>query len=124
MVKKTKAVAVENEEMSYEKRFENALHAFEIAALFDEKEPGLVTVLKKFRVTPMLYVLVAGQIDSITRNLIDGIEYSPADLIGDEYWSQFDEEGQREMALCVKHFAANPRSKLTDTETGTFVLAD
>jgi hypothetical protein len=124
MTKKTKKVAVGSNAMSYEERFENAVHADEINALFDEQEPGLVTVLKKFRVTPMLYVLVAGQIDSITRNLIDGIEYSPADLIGDEYWSQFDKEGQREMALCVKHFAVNSRSTLTDTETGTFMLAD
>ncbi len=124
MTKNAKAVALGNNEMSYEERLENAIHADEIEALFSEKEPKLVTVLKKFQVTPMLYHLAANQLDSIKNNLVDGFEYEASELVSDEYWTEYDWAWRRELELCIKHFAANPRSRLTDTKTGKFVLAD
>jgi len=71
----------------------------------------------------MLYELVAHQIDAICRNLVHGTEYSPAELIGDEYWSNFGPEGEREMELCIKHFAAHPEATLLDLRNGAFTPA-
>lgn len=109
-------------EQSYEERVSNALHEDEIHSLFKEQEPGMVTVLNIYQVTPMLYSLVAGQLDAISNNLMADIKYSPAELIGDEYWSMFGAGGQREMELCIKHFAAHPKSHLRDNLNGTFRL--
>jgi hypothetical protein len=110
-------------ETSHSELILNALRADEIENLFQQQEPVMVTVLGKFQVTPMLYQLVAGQLESIELNLIEGVEYTPKELIGDADWFSFDREGHREMELCIKHFAANEKSSLIDTRTGTFMQA-
>lgn len=121
---KTKSKAATcGKELSLEERVQNAFHASEIEALFDEGDVGMVTVLGKFQVTSLLYHLVAGQLESINMALIAGVEYTTAELVGDLCWSSLDDEGKREMALCIKHFATNPAAKLIDTETGTFISA-
>ena len=125
MKQKSMIAASSRKALPVEKLAQGLVRSSEIAALFNEDgAPGLITVLGKYQVTPMLYHLVAHQLESIHINLIDGVEYTPSDLIGDEYWSRFGASGKREMELCLKHFAANPEAKLLDTETGTFELAD
>lgn len=119
----TNVIALRKAEMTFEQRVQNARSHADIEVLFEEQRPGLITVLKKFRVTPMLYQLVAAQLDAIHLNLIVGIEYTPAELMGDADWFQFGHDGQREMELCIKHFAAQKNSKLKDTTRGTFMRA-
>jgi hypothetical protein len=119
-MKKATIVATGSKTQSVKKRPEDALHACEIATLFNPGDAGLVTVLGKYAVTPMLYELVAHQLDAIERNLLHDVEYTPAELMGDEYWSDFDSAGQREMELCIKHFAAHPDAILRDTLKGNF----
>jgi hypothetical protein len=127
MTKKHIATSSQNKTMSFDERVQNALHADEIDALYDELAPGqdagMVTVLNKYQVTPMLYTLVAKQLDSIALNLMNGIEYSPADLIGDGNWTEFDPEWRRELELCIKHFAAHPKATLKDLRNGNFTRA-
>lgn len=125
MKQQTINAASSGKALPVEKLAEGLVRSSEIVTLFNEDgAPGLITVLGKFQVTPMIYHLVAHQLESIHVNLIRDIEYTPSDLIGDEYWSRFGAPGKREMELCLKHFAANPEAKLLDTETGTFELAD
>lgn len=83
----------------------------------------MITVLGKYEVTPMLYALTAGQLDSIDSHLISGIGYTPAELIGDECWTGFRKEAEREFELCIKHFAAHPDAMLIDLKNGTFTRA-
>lgn len=119
----TKISVTPKSEMTHEARILDALCADELECLFQEKEPGLITVLGKFRVTPMLYQLVAAQLEGIDQNLMVNVEYTAAELMGDEVWSTFGPKGQREMVLCLKQFALNERCALIDTGTGTFVYA-
>lgn len=129
MSKKTKIVTLTNGDMSFLERVQNALHSDEIEALYDELEPGqrqaaeMVIVLNKFQVTPMLYSMVAKQLETIANNLLKDIEYSPGELMGDDCWTTFGSEGRREMDLCIKHFATHPNAVLKDTHRGTFKLA-
>jgi hypothetical protein len=109
-------------EQSYEERVSNALHGDEIHNLFNEREPGMVTALGIYQVTPKLYSIVAGQLDAISNNLMDGVKYRAAELIGDENYLKFGPGGKREMELCIKHFAAQPHSQLHDHKDGTFSL--
>ena len=124
MKQQTINVASSDNALPIKKLVEDALNPSEIDSLLGEGSTEMVTVLGKFQVTPMLYHLVACQLETIRLNLIEGVEYAPWDLIGDEYWSRFGPTGKREMELCLKHFAANPEAKLLDTETGSFELAD
>jgi hypothetical protein len=62
-------------------------------------------------------------VNRTTTTCQSNIEYTPWDLIGDEYWSRLGAPGKREMELCLKHFAANPEAKLIDTETGKLALS-
>lgn len=124
MKKQTKNAASGGNALQVKKSVEDAVSSVEIDSLLGEGYTDMVTVLGRFKVTPMLYHLVACQLESIRLSLMQGVEYEPWDLIGDEYWSRFGAHGKREMELCLKHFAANPEAKLIDTETGTFELAD
>lgn len=108
------------DELTHAERILNAVTAHELEDLFQEQEPELIIVLGKFRVTPMLYKLVAAQLDDITQNLMEEVAYTPEDLMGDEVWYSFGPEGQREMELCLKQFALNDRCPLVETGTGTF----
>lgn len=66
---------------------------------------------------------LAAQLESIELNLLEGEEYTPREIIGDCHWSSFGHDGHREMELGIKHFAANEKSSLIDTLTGTFTRA-
>jgi hypothetical protein len=120
---KSKPAASSSKALPVKKLVQDAVSAAEIASLLGDGYTGMVTVLGKFQVTPMMYHLVAGQLESIHLNLIEGVEYTAAELVGDSWWSYFDHAGKREMELCIKHFAANPAAKLIDTDLGTFELA-
>lgn len=120
---KTRSIASNGKTPPVNKRPEDALHANEIATLFNLGDPGMITVLGKFEVSPMLYHLVASQLDIIDKHLIKGVEYTPLELIGDRWWCMFGEDGERELELCIKHFAAHPNATLFDLKTGTFTPA-
>lgn len=121
--RQTNAVAKSSKAPPVNKRPEDMLDAEEISALFRQSEPGMITVLGKFEVTPMIYASVAQQLDSIFWTLVSDEEYSPAELIGDKDWSCFGPDGRRAMELCIKHFAAHPEATLIDLKNGMFALA-
>lgn len=122
-MKKTTSAATSSKTQPGKKRPEDALHAKEIVTLFNSGDPGMITVLGKFEVTPMLYELVASQLDIIDKHLIKGVEYTPLELIGDMWWCTFGEDGEREFELCIKHFAAHPDATLIDLKNGMFTRA-
>jgi hypothetical protein len=111
---------------------ENAIDPVEIDSLMNRlSNVGLVRVLGKFNVTPMLYHVTANELARIDKHLIKAVNYSVADLLGDRWWGMFaskgsnddgDGDGQREFDLSVKHFAAHPKSRLHDNKDGTFSL--
>ena len=87
---------------------------------YDACPHDLCIVLKKYKVTPMLFHLAGVALESIQQNLIEDECYTPSELVGDEYWGARDRAWKREIELCVKHFATYPEFGLRDTEEGTF----
>jgi hypothetical protein len=122
-MKKTKSAASKSKTPSANKLPQELCRANEAEALYEEDESGMMIVLGKFQVTQMFYYLVAHQIECIVSILVPEEEYTPAEIIGDEDWFGFGPEAQRAMTLCLKHITAHPDSDLTETDTGTFMLA-
>lgn len=122
-MKKNKSAASKSKMPSANKPPQELCCADEGEALYVDDSSGMVIVLDKYQVTPMFYHLVAHQIECIVSILVPEEEYTPAEIIGDEDWFGFGPEAQRAMTLCLKHITAHPDSDLTETDTGTFMLA-
>lgn len=122
-MKKTKSAASKSKTPSANKLPQELCCADEGEALYVDDSSGMVIVLDKYQVTPMFYQLVVQQIENIVSFLVPGEEYTPAEIIGDEDWFKFGQEGQRGMTLCLKHITAHPDSDLTETDTGTFMFS-
>jgi hypothetical protein len=71
-------------------------------------------VLEKYAVDSMLFELVEEKFNDILPRLLEGVEYTPEELIGYEWWTELTILSQRQAHLCLKHMATMPDSRLID----------
>ena len=73
-----------------------------------------IVVLDKYAVDSMLFELVEEKFNDILPCLLEGVEYTPEELIGYEWWTELTNLSQRQAHLCLKHMATMPGTRLTD----------
>ena len=71
-------------------------------------------VLDKYAVDSMLFELVEEKFNDILPCLLEGVDYTPEELIGYEWWTELTNLSQRQAHFCLKHMATMPGTRLTD----------
>jgi hypothetical protein len=84
------------------------------AAKVEEQEAELVILLDKYIVEADFLDEVAGQFYEIYPSLLDDVDYSPAEIVGELFWANLTDLGQRIALLCLKHLATEPEVPLVD----------
>jgi len=119
-LKKPIPVSTATQEDFVDTYLSETFNADQINDCIHEFYPDYVTVLGKFRVNPYWYELAAMSLETIEDFLVEGKEYSPQELIGETEWVSHSETTQRELELCLKHFATLSECPLQDTFGGSF----
>jgi hypothetical protein len=83
-------------------------------------------LLNKFAVDSTMLETVQCNFNEILPSLMEGVEYTAEDLVGDELWADLTNLGQRHAHLCLKHLATLPGARLAALSgtngAATFVL--
>ena len=74
----------------------------------------IIVVLGKFEVTLDLYMDTEMQFDDIYPRLLEGVNYTPADLVGPEFWSGMSDFGRRLTTHCLQDLADDEEKPLVD----------
>lgn len=80
---------------------------------------GTTILLDKFSVETELFDIVESLFMDIYPSTLEGIEYSPQDLCGEEFWADMTSVGKRQTVLCLKHLATLPDVPLCDVSCST-----
>jgi hypothetical protein len=80
----------------------------------EEPEAELVILLDKFVVESHFLESIENQFIEIHPHLLEDVDFTPAEIVGETYWSRLTEEGQRLAILCLKHLATEPDVPLCD----------
>lgn len=92
-----------------------AVLATEAPVMHDEDaEPELVILLNKYVVEADFLEEVEGQFHDIYPALLDDVDYTPAEIVGEIYWANLTNVGQRLAVLCLKELATDPEVPLID----------
>jgi len=85
------------------------------AGLTDPMNPnGTMVLLDKFKVDTGYFEIVESRFSDIYPFLLEDIEYTAQDLIGEDLWADQTGIGQRHAVLCLKHLAQQPGARLID----------
>ena len=74
----------------------------------------VMIVLNKFKVETDFFELVESEFSEIYPYLLEGVEYSAQDLVGEPLWNDFIFLAQRQAIYCLKHLATMPGAHLVD----------
>jgi hypothetical protein len=73
-----------------------------------------IVMLGKFDVTLDLYMDAEMLFQDIYPWLHEGVRYTPADLVGPEFWTSVSDLGRRMITHCLQHLAADDEAPLVD----------
>jgi hypothetical protein len=94
---------------------ENApINAKAPAPQIEDKDMQLVLLLDKYTVEGHFLDDVEGQLIDIYPSLLEEADYSPAEIVGETFWANLTNLGQRIAILCLKHLATEPDVPLVD----------
>jgi hypothetical protein len=90
-------------------------------------DPDSMTLLGKFTVHPDYFEIIESRVNDILPHLLEGAQYTPIELIGEELWSDTTTLGRRQAILCLKHMTTMSGSRLrqvefTGSELSTFEI--
>ena len=74
----------------------------------------LVILLDKYTVEADFFDEVESQFCEIYPSLLDDVDYTPAELVGELFWANLTDLGKRVAILCLKHLATEPDVPLVD----------
>ena len=74
----------------------------------------LVIVLDKYTVEEDFFDAVEEQFSEIYSSLLDDVDYTPAEVVGELFWANLTDLGKRVAILCLKHLATEPDVPLVD----------
>jgi hypothetical protein len=74
----------------------------------------VMIVLNKFKVETDFFELVESEFSEIYPYLLEGVEYSAQDLVGEPLWNDLIFLAQRQAIYCLKHLATMPGAHLVD----------
>jgi hypothetical protein len=84
------------------------------AATDEAQDMELVHLLDKYTVEAHFLHDVEGQLFDIYPSLLEEVDYSPAEIVGETFWANLTNLGQRIALLCLKHLATEPDVPLVD----------
>ncbi len=84
------------------------------APQIEGQEPELVILLGKYIVEADFLDEAETQFWEIYPSLLDDVAYSPAEMVGELFWANLTDLGQRLVTLCLKHLATEPDVPLVD----------
>jgi hypothetical protein len=87
------------------------------------KETYCLTVLDKFSIEKQMLEEVTVRLDAIVPFLIEGVEYTPQDLIWGQLFGALCAKKHPEIVLSLKHMASLPNARIKETQWGRFTLA-
>lgn len=70
----------------------------------------------KFKVETGYFEIIESRVKEILPFLLEGMAYTPLELIGEDLWADLTSFGQRQAVLCVKHLAMMPGAPLQEVE--------
>lgn len=78
------------------------------------KADDVMILLDRFKVETEFFELVESEFSEIYPYLLENVEYSPQDLIGEPLWNDLISLAQRQAIFCLKHLATLPDAPLVD----------
>lgn len=75
---------------------------------------GTMILLGKFKVETEYFEIIESRFSDIAPFLLEDVDYTAQDLIGEDLWSELAGFGQRHAVLCLKHMATLPDVPLCD----------
>lgn len=80
----------------------------------DDQEAEFVILSDKYIVEAEFLEEIESRFMDIYPSLLEGVEYTPAELVGEVYWAALIDVGQRLAILCLKHLATEDDVPLCD----------
>lgn len=71
-------------------------------------------LLGKFKVETEYFEIIESRVSDISPFLLEEIDYTAQDLVGEDLWTELTGFGQRQAVLCLQHLASLPGAGLTD----------
>ena len=95
----------------------NGIHSAHERNLASFDNDAEVMILSgKFKVETGFFEIFESRLNDILPYLVEGIAYSPLELIGEDMWADITTLGQRQAVLSLKHMATLPGSQLREVE--------
>ena len=71
----------------------------------DDQEAELIILLDKYQVEVDFFEEIESRFSDIYPALLEEVDYTPAELVGEVFWSELTDVGQRMTILSLKHLA-------------------
>ena len=82
--------------------------------LIGSSDAETMVLLGKFTVHPQFFETIESCVTDILPFLLEGVAYTPLELVGEALWSDISSLGQRQATLCVKHMTTMPGAALRE----------
>lgn len=80
-------------------------------------DPADTTILLgKFTIETGFFEIFESRLNDILPYLVEGVAYTPVELVGEDMWADITILGQRQAVLCLKHMTTLPGSQLRQVE--------
>jgi len=73
-----------------------------------------MVLVGKFTVHPQFFETIESRVTDILPFLLEGVTYSPVELIGEDLWRDITSLGQRQATFCLMHMATMPGAALRE----------